>query len=132
MFPASNKIGFTPPILASPSGEATIRDPELHAGGVEPPARSLLVEQLAGNRALIGRPFRPEDEGQVTIPTPSTSQRRALRLGPAAAPAPRLGPPRFREKPTRGRLGAGPHRLPPNPGGGRVEKNSSTEVTALA
>ena len=87
MFPASNKIGFTPPILASPSGEATIRDPELHAGGVEPPARSLLVEQLAGNRALIGRPFRPEDEGQVTFPTPSTSQRCALRLGLAARAA---------------------------------------------
>ena len=73
MFPASNKIGFTPPILASPSGEATIRDPELHTGGVEPPARSLLVEQLAGNQALIGRPFRPGDEGQVTIPTPRPS-----------------------------------------------------------
>jgi hypothetical protein len=52
------------------------------------PARSLLVEQLAGNQALIGRPFRPEDEGQVTIPTPSPSQRRALRLGSAAAPLP--------------------------------------------
>jgi len=78
---------MTPPILASLSGEATIRDPELHAGGVEPPARPLLVEQLAGNRALIGRPARPEDEGQVTVPTPSTSQRRTLRLRLAARAA---------------------------------------------
>ena len=71
--PLATGSDLLPPILASPSGKATIRDPELHTGGVEPPARSLLVEQLAGNQALIGRPFRPGDEGQVTIPTPRPS-----------------------------------------------------------
>jgi hypothetical protein len=48
----------------------------------------LLVEQLAGNRALIGRPFRPDDEGQVTIPTPSPNQSCTLRLGPRRRPLP--------------------------------------------
>ena len=75
--------GSAPPSDPGVAAKRQFGDPELHAGGVEPPARSLLVEQLAGNRALIGRPFRPEGEGQVTIPTPSTSQSRAYKdLGP--------------------------------------------------
>ena len=85
VFPAKqqDRIGVTPlRPWRRRLAKRTIRDPELHAGGAEPPARSLLVEQLPGNQALIGRPFRPEDEGQVTILTPSPSPRRALLLGP--------------------------------------------------
>ena len=69
VFPASNRIGSPPSNPGVAVCEATIRDPELHTGGVEPPARSLLVKQLAGNQALIGRPFCPDDEGQVTVST---------------------------------------------------------------
>lgn len=37
----------------------------------KPPACSLLIKQLAGNQALLGRSVRPDDVGKVTIPTPS-------------------------------------------------------------
>ena len=75
--PLNNKIGDQRYPLRSwrrrLAGSATIRDLSFMRWAVH--ARSLLVEQLAGNPALIGRPFRPDDEGQVTISTPSPSQR---------------------------------------------------------
>jgi hypothetical protein len=40
----------------------------------------LLVEQLAGNPALIGRPFRRQDEGRITIDTFSKDGRARKRL----------------------------------------------------
>jgi hypothetical protein len=75
VFPAKQQDRSSLRSWRRPIGEAaTIRDPELHAGG-KPPARSLLGEQLAGNRALIGGSCRQQDEGRITIPTRSLRPR---------------------------------------------------------